>query len=143
MSTEQNKAAARRIYDECFSKGNLAAIDELFDPGFTDHNPTVPNQPQGAEGFRQVVTTFRHTFPDLHFTVEDVVAEGDKVVARFNATGTDTGGFMGMPPTGRGGSPVAGIDVLRFANGKVVERWGVVDFLGLMQQLGLVPAPGQ
>jgi steroid delta-isomerase-like uncharacterized protein len=142
MSTEQNKAAARRIYDECFNKGNLAAVDELVDPGTTDHNPTIPNQAPGAEGFKQLLTTFRTSFPDLHFTVEDIIAEGDKVVVRWTSTGTDTGGFAGMPPTGITAG-TSGIDTLRFANGKVVERWGVVDFLSLLQQLGVIPTPGQ
>lgn len=142
MNTEQNKAAAQRFYAEGFSKGDTAVVDEIFATSYDDHN-ALPMQEPGVEGFKKIMMMFRTSFPDLHFEVQDLIAEGDKVVARWVAHGTDSGsGYMGMPPTNRQ-ADVPGIDILRFENGKVVERWGQVDYLGLMMQLGIIPALGQ
>lgn len=143
MSTEQNKALAQRFYDEVWSKGNMASLDELIAPDIIDHIilPTGPIPP-GREGLRSVITTFRAWFPDIRFIAEDMVAEGDRLAVRLNTSGTDTGGFAGMPPTGKHAT-VPGIDILRFANGQIVEHWGQADFLALLTQLGMIPAPGQ
>jgi steroid delta-isomerase-like uncharacterized protein len=140
MSAEDNKATARRWYEEVFNAGNLDLIHELFAPNFVDHDPVNPLP--GLEGVRQVVGMYRGAFPDLHITVEDWVAEGDKVVTRFRAQGTHKGPLMGIPPTEKQVT-VTGIDMLGFEHGKISEHWGNRDDLGMLQQLGAVPAPGQ
>ena len=140
MSAEDNKVTARRWYEEVFNTGNVELINELFTPNFVDHDPVNP-QP-GPQGVKQLVGMYRSAFPDLHITVEDYIAEGDKVVARFRAQGTNKGSFMGMPPTGKQAT-VSGIDILGFEQGKIVEHWGNRDDLGMLQQLGVIPAPGQ
>ncbi|PZR99692.1 MAG: ester cyclase [Candidatus Chloroheliales bacterium] len=143
MSTEENKQLAQRWYNEVWNSGNMASFDELIALDFTEHAvlPTGPIPP-GREGLRPIITSFLTSFPDIHFTPEDMIAEGDKLVVRFISRGTDRGGFGGMPPTGKSAT-VPGIDIYRFANGKMVEHWGQVDFLGLLTQLGVIPTPGQ
>lgn len=139
--SEKNKALARRSWEEAFNKGNLALIDELYAPNVLNHNP-MPGQPQGREGVKYAVTFFRKAFPDFRMTIDDMIAEGDKVMARFTCSGTHKGELMGIPPTNKP-VKVEVIDILRIAGGKIVERWGLIDNMGLMQQLGAVPAPGQ
>jgi steroid delta-isomerase-like uncharacterized protein len=140
MSTEENKTLARRLF-EIFGTGDLALADELIAADVIDHQ-ALPGMPPGREGFKQFVSIFHAAFPDLHVTVEDLIAEGDKVVGRTTMRGTHQGEFMGIPPTGKQ-CTISGIDIIRFANGQVVEHWGNSDDLGLMQQLGVIPAPGQ
>ena len=144
MSIEDNKALTRRFRLEVFSQGNIAAIDEICDANWTLHVPFDPqgNWPRGPQGMRQLVNLYRSAFPDLQFTIEDEVAEGDKVVTRWTARGTHKGELMGIPPTGRQAT-VTGITINRMANGKIVEDWANFDALGMMQQLGVIPAPGQ
>jgi len=142
MSTEENKAVARRAYDafnQGLRTGNLAALDEVIAANMVDHNP-APGQGPGLEGAKQVFTQFFAAFPDLQFTVEDMIAEGDKVASRITARGTHKGDFQGIPATGKQVMQT-GIDILRIAGGKVVERWGQFDDLGMLQQLGVVPPP--
>ena len=138
--SEENKARFRRVIEECFNQGNLAVAEELIAPNMVDHTPP-PGIPQGIEGFKQIVTMIRTAFPDVHFQMEDVIAEGDKVVGRITFQGTHQGDFMGLPATGKRVS-VNEIHILRIANGKAVEHWGVEDSLGMMQQLGMVQPPG-
>jgi steroid delta-isomerase-like uncharacterized protein len=140
MPAEDNKATARRWYEEVFNAGNLDLIHELFAPNFVDHDPVNPLP--GLQGVREVVGMYRGAFPDLHITVEDWVAEGDKVVTRFRAQGTHKGPLMGIPPTQKQVT-VTGIDLLGFEHGKIAEHWGNRDDLGMLQQLGALPAPGQ
>jgi len=140
-STEANKASVRRLYDEVFNKKNRAAIDEFIDPSHVDH-AAPPGTPGGLKGVKQTLTMYLTAFPDLHFTVEDIIAEGDKVVARLTVRGTQQGAFMGIPPTGKQTTSTA-IDINRFAGGKSVEHWLNMDTLSLLQQLGAIPAPGQ
>jgi predicted ester cyclase len=142
MAADENKALARRIYetfDRALSTGDFSLLDELIAADAVDHNP-APGQAPGLEGVKQAFGMFRMAFPDMHFTVEDQVAEGDKVASRVTVHATHKGEFQGIPPTGR---PVTqtGIDILRIAGGKVVERWGEFDNFGLMQQLGVIPPP--
>ena len=132
--SEQNKAIMRRIYDEVFSNGNLAVVDELVVKDVIEHE----EGPQGSEGLKQTVTMFRTAFPDLQFSVEDMIAEGDKVVSRITMRGTHKGEFMGIPATGKT-ITVQAIDIIRFANGKAVEHWGVTDSAAMMEQLGVAP----
>lgn len=141
MSTEVNKTSLRRFYDEVFNKKNKAAIDEFIAPNQVDH-AAPPGTPGGLAGARQTITMYLTAFPDLHFTVEDIIAEGDRVVARLTMRGTQQGAFMGTPPTGKHVTST-GIDINRLAGGKSVEHWLEMDTLGLLQQLGVVPAPGQ
>src|SRR2546423_14784711 len=141
MSPEANTASVRRFYDEVFNKKNRAAIDEFIDPNQVDHD-APPGTPGGLKGAKQTLTMYLTAFPDLHFTVEDIIAEGDKVVARLTTRGTQQGAFMGIPPTGKQAA-VTAIDINRYAGGKSVEHWLHMDTLGLLQQLGAIPAPGQ
>lgn len=140
MSVEQNKALDRRYVGEVLDKGNLAVIDEIMAPNYVGHVPGFP--PSDREGDKQLIAMFRAAFPDLHFTLEDQIGEGDKVVHRLTGRGTHKGEFQGIPPTGKQVT-VTGININRFAEGKVVESWGIIDMLGLLQQLGVIPVPGQ
>ena len=141
MSTDVNKASVRRFYDEVFNKKNRAAIDEFIDPNHVDH-AAPPGTPGGLEGAKQTLTMYLTAFPDLYFTVEDIIAEGDKVVTRLTARGTQQGEFMGIPPTGKKAT-VKAIDINRIVGGKSIEHWLEMDTLGLMQQLGVVPTPAK
>ena len=141
MSTEVNKANLRRFYDEVFNKKNRAAIEEFIDPNQVDH-AAPPGTPSGLAGAKQTISMYLTAFPDVHFTVEDIIAEGDKVVARLKVRGTQKGAFMGVPPTGKQATSTA-IDISRIAGGKSVEHWLEMDTLGLLQQLGALPTPGQ
>ena len=116
---------------------NLAAIDEFITPNHVDHTlpPFLPTTPEGT---KQAIGMFLTAFPDLHLTVEDMIAEGDKVVTRFTSRGTQTGAFMGMPPTGKQVT-VSSIVIARIADGKIVEEWGLDDQMGMLQQLGVIP----
>jgi predicted ester cyclase len=142
MSTEQNKALFRRLMEEVFDRGNISLIDELFAPDFVEHEELPPGIPAGSEGVKQLSTMFRSAFPDFKATIDDMIAEGDKVVVRGTWSGTHEGEFMGIPPTGKRVS-FGVIDIVRIAGGKFVEHWGQMDNMGLMQQLGLSPAPGE
>jgi steroid delta-isomerase-like uncharacterized protein len=142
MSTEENKAAERRYYEEVWRKRNLAAIDELVAPEFVDHDP-LPGQGPGREGFRQAGPALAFSaFPDAQITIEDVIAEGDTVVTRWTCRGTHRGALMGIPPTHKQVT-VAGIEINRYAGGQRVEAWRQWDALGLLRQLGAIPPPGQ
>ncbi|HYY87259.1 MAG TPA: ester cyclase [Chloroflexota bacterium] len=140
MSPTENKALARRLYEE-FSAGNLTKLDQFLAPNVVNHNP-APGEKPGIEGARQILGMFRAAFPDMRFTVEDQLAEGDKVATRLTVRGTHKGEAWGTPPTGKQVT-VTLIDILRITNGKVTERWGNQDDLGLMQQIGAIPAAAQ
>ena len=137
--SEQNKAIMRQVYEN-LKAHNLDALVEVFAPNFVEHN-TPPGQDPGVEGVKQQLSMLFAAFPDVQFTIEDLIAEGDKVVARGRLTGTHQGEFMGIPATGK---PVSqtGTQIVRIAKGKVVESWLEVDNLGMMQQLGVIPAQG-
>ncbi len=141
MSTGDNKASVRKAYQAVNQQNLSSFIDEFIDPNQVDHS-APPGLPGGIEGARQFAGMFLTAFPDMHFTVEDMIAEGDKVVARITMSGTQQGAFMGIPPTGKHVTWTA-IDINRVAGGKSVEHWMEMDALGLMQQLGVIPAPGQ
>ena len=142
MGTQENKAIARRFMDDVVNRGNLAVIDELTGPNFVEHS-APPGVPATIEGLKAFLTMFRAAFPDLHYTINDEIAEGDKVVQYVTAHGTMRGDFQGMPASGKEASWTE-IHITSFdANGKAVEHWGVVDQLGMMVQLGFAQAPGQ
>jgi steroid delta-isomerase-like uncharacterized protein len=141
MSTEQNKALARQLVEEAFNRGNLSVVDELVSPDFVEREQLPPGTPAGREGVKQLTVVFRGAFPDFKVTIDDLIAEGDRVVIRESWTGTQRGEFMGVPATGRT-VRFGVIDILRFAGGRIVEHWGQMDSMGLMMQLGAIPAPG-
>jgi steroid delta-isomerase-like uncharacterized protein len=138
--SEANKALVRREMEEVFDRGNLDAADELYAPDYVIHDPTSPEDIRGVEGARQFAATYRQAFPDFQATVEDQVAEGDKVATRFTARGTHHGELEGIAPTGNR-VEVTGINISRIAGGKIAEEWTNYDALGLMQQIGAVPSP--
>jgi steroid delta-isomerase-like uncharacterized protein len=138
--SEENKAIVRRFYDEFASQGNLSLANELVAEDFVDHNPGVPDMAPGPEGMIQVFTAFRSAIPDMRMTVEDQVAEGDRVVSRATVSGTHQGELMGIPATGKSFS-IGIIDILRLEGGKIAEHWGESDTMGMMQQLGVAPPP--
>ena len=143
MSTEENKALMRRAYEafnNAIRTGDFSPLGEVIAADIVDHNPG-PGQAPGLEGVVQAFTMLRAAFSDFQITPEDVIAEGDKVVARVTIRAKHTGTFMGIPPTGKEVAQT-GIDIVRIAGGKAVERWGEFDNVGLMQQLGAMPGPG-
>lgn len=140
MSTEANKALVRRVYEEGFNQRNWAVFDELGAPDFVVHSAS--RTMQGREAYKQYLSTEVIAFPDARFTIEDLIADGDTVVTRHTFRGTHQGSLMGILPTGKPVT-VTGIAITHIANGKVVELWINDDELGLLQQLGVVPAPGQ
>jgi steroid delta-isomerase-like uncharacterized protein len=141
MGTEENKANSRRFVDEVINRGNFAVVDELASPNFVDHS-SPPGVPPTNEGTKAFFAMLRAAFPDLRATVEDQFAEGDRVVQRVTTRGTMRGAFQGMPASGKEAT-WSGIHITRYADGKVVEHWGVVDQLGMLAQLGFAQAPGQ
>ena len=140
MSTEQNKALVRQMVEEVFNRGNMSRADEFLAPDFVEHEELPPGIPRDREGVKQLTVVFRSAFPDFKATIDDIVAEGDKVVVRQTWRGTQKGEFMGVPPTGKSVS-FGVIDIVRVAGGKFVEHWGQLDNMGLMQQLGAIPTP--
>ena len=138
--TEANKALTLRYWEEVANKGNLDLIEEICAPDYVCHE--VDQDIRGPEGVRQFIFMLRAAFPDLHVTVEDVIAEGDKIVQRWTGRGTHQGELMGIPPTGNRVS-VAGITISRFEGSKVTEEWEVYDMMGMMQQLGVIPSSEQ
>jgi steroid delta-isomerase-like uncharacterized protein len=139
MSTENNKALVRRVYEEAINQGNLALLDELVSSDYVEHDPNYPQPVRGAEGLKQYFQTFRSAFPDLHFTIEDIIGEGDTVAVRQTGRGTHQGELFGIPPTGKQLTVTAMI-FHRFVNGKPVESWVNSDSMGMLQQLGVIPA---
>jgi steroid delta-isomerase-like uncharacterized protein len=141
MLSETNKTISRRFFEEAFGKGNLNVLDEIIASDHVNSGPgALPELPTGPEGAKQLVTVYRNAFPDVRFTIDEQIAEGDKVVTRWTADGTHKGELQGIPATGKS-STVTGIAVDRIVNGKIAESWGIFDQFGMMQQLGLVPTP--
>ena len=137
MSTDDNKALVQRFFEEVINQKNLAVLDQFVSPDAVNH--TVPSGlPQGLSQFLSLHLT---AFPDVQATVEDLLADGDKVVALVSYRGTHQGAFRAISPTGKP-ITVMGINIFRIVNGKMVEHWGLADRLGALQQLGVVPPPG-
>ncbi len=139
MSTEANRSIVQRFLEELINRGNLAAADELAAPDVVLHLAGVAEPVRGLEAFKQIARGFFTAFPDLHETVEDEIAEGDVVVRRVSWRGTHEGALMGLAATGKQVT-VKGMRVYRLRAGKIAEEWAVDDTLGLMQQLGALPA---
>jgi steroid delta-isomerase-like uncharacterized protein len=138
MSTEENKALVRRGFDT-LNERNWTAFYELIASDMVLHEASTTMQ--GLEAYQQFLLENYTAFPDLQFTVEDLIAEGDRVVARYTGQGTHQGEFMGIPPTGKQVT-VTNILITRIANGKAVEQWHNFDALGMLQQLGVIPSMG-
>ena len=140
---EQNKQTSRRFTEEIWNKGKLDQIGDFVAPNHKNHpSASAPDFGQGPQGFSQLVSLYRTAFPDTNLTIEDQIAEGDLVVTRWTAAGTHRGELFGMPATGKQ-VKVTGIFIDRLADGKIVESWGEYDALGMMQQVGAIPAPGK
>jgi steroid delta-isomerase-like uncharacterized protein len=141
MSTEHARALVRRWYLEVFAQGRLDLVNELFTPDCLSHDVYSPPRgwPRGPEGARAAASTWRAAVPDLQFKIEDQVADGDRVVTRWTGWGTNRGALLGIPPTGRS-FMVGGVSIERIAEGKIAESWVYFDMLGLLQQLGALPA---
>jgi len=137
MSVEQNKALVRRWFAEMINVNNEGIAEELIDSNYVNH--FIPGQ-TGPEVEKQIMTLFFSAFPDLQGTVEDMFAEGDRVAVRLIWRGTNTGSFNGMPPTNKYVA-FGTTNIFRVHNGKIAENWPQVDMMGLMQQLGAIPAP--
>jgi len=137
MSVEENKADTRRAIKGFWNQGNMALLDEFWAPNYVNHDPTNP-EVRDLEGFKQWVIAARTAFPDLNVTIDDLIAEGDKVVTRWTFRGTQKGEFGKIPATGKQVT-FMGITISRFVDGKTVESWWSDDDLGLLQQLGVIP----
>jgi steroid delta-isomerase-like uncharacterized protein len=139
VSAEENKRISRRVAEEAFSRGDLDVIDELVADNFVNHDPTLPpDLPPGREGFKELVNFYRSAFPDAQVTVENQIAEGDKVATRWTGRGTHQGDFAGLPATGKQAT-ITGITIDRIEGGRIVESWNEANQLGLLQQLGAIP----
>lgn len=139
--TTNTQRTIERIPLEVLNKGNFELIDELLSTDFVEHT-TQPGVPPTRAGFKQTAIALKTAFPDLLYTIEDSIESGDQIVHRLTATGTMKGDFMGMPATGKRASWTE-IHIGRVANGRLTEHWGLVDQLGMLVQLGIVPAPGR
>jgi steroid delta-isomerase-like uncharacterized protein len=140
--SDANKNAVRRLIEEVWNKGNLQVTEELFAPNYIHHDPSTPEVGRGPEGEKKRATLYRNAFQDFKLTVEDTIAEGETVVARWTCRGSHKGELNGIAPTGKQFA-ITGVSVVRFASGKMVEGYVNWDALGLMQQLGVVPQVGK
>jgi steroid delta-isomerase-like uncharacterized protein len=139
MTLEQNKSVIRRLFDEVYNTKNVALIDDLTTPDFVDHSP-VTGLETGPAGLKQFIGIIATVFPDNHLTIDDLLAEGDRVAARWTSHNTHTGGdFFGIPPSGRT-AVFSGTTIYRLDNGKIAELWYNADTMGLFAQLG-APSP--
>jgi steroid delta-isomerase-like uncharacterized protein len=128
---------------EAFGQGNLSVLDEIVDPNQVSAGPSaLPGMPSGPEGSKILITSYRNAFPDLQFTIDEQIAEGNTFVTRWTVQGTHKGELAGIPATGRQAT-VTGLGIDRLENGKIVESWGIFDQFGMLQQLGAIPAPSQ
>jgi steroid delta-isomerase-like uncharacterized protein len=140
MPEQENIAVIGRFIEEVINRGNLDAADEIVEEGFIELDP-LPGQRQGREGLKEVIGTMRAAFPDIHWVADETIAAGEKVVTRFTWTGTHRGAFLGIPATGRKVA-VKGVVIDRLSGGKMADSRILMDSLGMMQQLGVVPTPG-
>jgi steroid delta-isomerase-like uncharacterized protein len=142
MSAEESKALVERYFQTIWNEGRFDAEPEFVDPDIVVHAPPIPGIPDGIAGPLMIVKTFRGAVPDLHLENDDLLGEGDRVVQRWTARGSHTGdALFGAPADGKL-LTMTGINEFRLDSGRIVERWGVMDATGLMQQLGLAPGPG-
>jgi steroid delta-isomerase-like uncharacterized protein len=134
--SDENKTIARKLMEEGWNRGRLNVVDEVMSPRCRFHDPVFPSLKEGVENFKQHMQTCRAGFPDLHFTIEATIAEGNEVVLHWSARGTHRGTFLGMSPTNKTGN-VSGTSIIRIEKGKIVEHWSDWNLLTLLEQLGL------
>lgn len=139
--SEANKALARRLIEDFWGKGNFDVADEIMGLNYVNYNPP-PGIPVDRDGYKEWGAMFRSGFPDQQAVAEEIIAEGDRVVTRWSTSGTHQGEFMGIPATGKRIN-VSGITIVRVVDGLIIEDWTEMDAMGMMQQLGVIPAPGQ
>jgi steroid delta-isomerase-like uncharacterized protein len=139
VSATENKAIVRRFMEEILNANRLDLVDELFAPNYVNHL-IPPGAPQGPEGERNFIGMFHAGFPDYRMALEEMVAEDDRVATAWTFHGTHTGAFVGIPPTGRAVT-MTGMNIFRLAGGQIVDNRSNYDQMGLLQQLGVVPAP--
>jgi steroid delta-isomerase-like uncharacterized protein len=139
--SEENKALARR-WVEILTQGNFDVAEEIYAPDFVAHDPAMPEDVRGVEGRKEFYNMYRSAFPDAEITIEEQVAEGNTVATRWTGRGTHQGELMGVPPSGNR-AEVVGITISRIEGGKIVEEWDIYDALGMMQQIGAIPEPGE
>jgi predicted ester cyclase len=132
---DANRRLVERYFGEVWNGGDVDALDELLDPAYVNHTPSVPNPPPGPDGLKPIVLAIRTGFPDLHYAIEELVVTEERVVARVTMTGTHQGSLFGLAPTGRR-VRVNQINIERVQGGRIVEHWRVTDELTLMRQLG-------
>jgi len=140
MPEPENIAVVMRFMEEVINQGHLDAADEIVEEGFVELDP-LPGQRQGREGLKEIIAMMRTAFPDIHWVADETIACGDKVVSRFTWTGTHRGAFLGIPATGKNVS-VKGVVIDRLSGGKMADSRILMDSLGMMQQLGVVPTSG-
>jgi steroid delta-isomerase-like uncharacterized protein len=138
MNPEELKALLRLFYEEVWNKGNLGALEVFLESDFVFHNPTFPETGNDIEGYRQIVLTLRTAFPDQHWTLQDVLVDGDRVVTRWTMHGTHTGTYMGIEPSGKSVT-FSGISINRIVGSRIAEQWVVSDALGFLLQEGYLP----
>jgi steroid delta-isomerase-like uncharacterized protein len=136
--SESNKNTVRRLVEEVWNKGNLSLADELYAANYTHHDPSTPDAGKGPESEKRRATLYRGAFPDFRLTIDDILADGETVTARWSCHGTHKGALGEIAPTGKQFT-ISGISVVRFTSGKMVEGWVNWDALGMMRQLGVVP----
>ena len=134
--SEANKNIVRRLITEGWNNGSHSVVDELVDANYQNHD-TQAQGANGPHGFKGLIDTYRMAFPDLQFDIEDMMADGDKVITRWRSTGTQLGALPDVPATGRR-VDVTGIGISRIANGKIVEDWANWDTMGMLKQLGVI-----
>jgi steroid delta-isomerase-like uncharacterized protein len=139
---DDGKSIPRRMIEQVYNRGRLDVVDELIAPEYIGHDPALPQDIVGPPGEKQIVAGYRAAFPDLVITIEDQIAEGDRVVTRWTARGTHTGDLWGIAATAREVT-VTGTSVDRIKGGRIAESWSNWDTIGLMQQLGVIPVLAQ
>jgi steroid delta-isomerase-like uncharacterized protein len=135
MSVEENKVIVLRFLEDVWGKGNLNIVEEIVADDHVHH--LTRRDRHGPEGVKELVSGFRNFLPDLHIAINDLIGEGDKIVVYFTFSGVDKGGYWGKPPSGNSVT-YSGIDIFRVSGGKIVERWGIVDTISLMRQIGAI-----
>ena len=135
-ATDSNKEIARRFMEDCWNQGKMDAFSELVSNDCRYHDSVFPSIQSGLDNIRQHIGNCRNGFPDLHFTIEDMIAEGNEVVIHWKASGTHKGQFLGMQPTNRNAT-VSGTSINRIDNGKITEQWSDWNLMSLMEQLGM------
>jgi len=142
MSAKEHKALVKQYAEQVWTQGRIEVADKYVGSDYLRHDPGIPFEVRGPEGIKQLVPMYRAAFPDIHFTADDIIAENDKVVVRWDVRGTHRGELMGIAPTGRE-VRITAIEIFRLSDGKIAEQWVLVDNLGMLQQLGAFPPPAQ